>query len=46
MKLLSKTALYHTFLIGDHPAGDFKVYQRSAHSEKEFQADKKAVLEY
>lgn len=46
MELLSNAALYHTFLTGNHPTGDFKAYQRSAHSEKEFQADKKEVLEY
>lgn len=47
MELLPlKMAPFYTFLIGDHPTGDFSVYQRSAHSGKEFQAVKKAVPEY
>lgn len=47
MELLPlKIAPFYKFLIGDHLTGDFKMYNRSAHSGKEFQAGKKAVAGY
>lgn len=47
MELLPlEIAPFYTFLIGDHPTGDFKVYHRLAHSGKEFQAREKAVAGY
>ena len=40
-----KNSSFYTFLIDDHPTGDFKVQQWSAHSGKEFQTGRKAVPE-